>query len=203
MQSIEAGVASVDACRITRCGYTGEDGFEISIPSIKVEDVASTLLQDEAVKLAGLGARDSLRLEAGLCLYGSDITAQTSPNQAGLMWLVAKSRRERMDFAGAQHIQTQLKTGVKTKRVGLISPAGPPARHDTQIYSDPALTPIGTVTSGCPSPSLKTNVSMGYVPTEFSSMGTKLFFKIRDKMYEAIVTKMPFVKTNYYVKPKK
>lgn len=203
MQSIQAGVASVDACRITRCGYTGEDGFEISIPSIKVEDVASALLQDETVRLAGLGARDSLRLEAGLCLYGSDITAHTTPNQAGLMWLVPKSRRERMDFAGAQQILTQLKTGTTTKRVGLISPTGPPARHDTHIYSDPALAPIGTITSGCPSPTLKTNVSMGYVPTALSSMGTKLFYKIREKMYEAIVTKMPFVKTNYYIKPKK
>lgn len=202
MQSTKATVAGVETCRITRCGYTGEDGFEISIPSIKSEDVANALLNENPIKLAGLGARDSLRLEAGLCLYGNDITTTTTPAEAVLMWLIAKTRRERMDYQGAETIQAQIKAGLKRKRVGLIAPTGPPARHGTEIFCEGSNTPIGTVTSGCPSPTLKTNIAMGYVPTEYAAAGTNLLFKIRDKMYNAVVTKMPFVKTNYYVKPK-
>lgn len=118
------------------------------------------------------------------------------------MWLVSKSRREKLNYPGAQEIQAQVKAGLKMKRIGLIGPSGPPARHDTEIFAEQNSTPIGNVTSGCPSPTLKTNIAMGYVPAEYSTPGTKLFCKIRDKMYESVVTKMPFVKTNYYVKPK-
>ncbi|KAF2900624.1 hypothetical protein ILUMI_05563 [Ignelater luminosus] len=202
MTSVPCSVAGVTACRITRCGYTGEDGFEISVPAFKTGDVANELLNGGVTKLAGLGARDSLRLEAGLCLYGNDITAETTPVEAGLTWLVAKRRREVKDFPGADIIVKQIKEGVSRKRIGLVSSSGPPARHDAAIFNEDGSQQIGIVTSGCPGPSLGKNVAMGYVPTEFSKVGAKLNLKIREKLYEAVVTKMPFVKANYYTKPK-
>lgn len=202
MNSTTAKIADVGTCRITRCGYTGEDGFEISIPSIKSPDITLQLLKDDSVKLAGLGARDSLRLEAGLCLYGNDITETTTPVEANLTWLVSKIRRERKDFPGAEAVIKQIKEGVTRKRVGFVSEAGPPARHDALIYNEEENKQIGVVTSGCPGPSLGKNVAMGYVTSEFSKIGTKLKLKIRDKLYNAVVTKMPFVKAHYYNKPK-
>ncbi|XP_018323584.1 aminomethyltransferase, mitochondrial [Agrilus planipennis] len=203
MQSTTATVAGCGLCRVTRCGYTGEDGFEISIPSFTTVDVAKELVKNDSVKLAGLGARDSLRLEAGLCLYGNDITEDTTPIEAGLTWLVSKSRRERGDFPGAEIIVKQIKEGVTRKRVGLVIKAGgPPARHDAPILSRDGLEELGVVTSGCPAPSLGVNIAMGYVPTEYSKVGTRVCLKVRDKVYEAEVTKMPFVKSNYYSKPK-
>lgn len=202
MTTIEAEVAGIRDCRITRCGYTGEDGFEISIPADKGSFVAEALLDSKAgnVKLAGLGARDSLRLEAGLCLYGSDIDETTSPIEAGLAWLVAKRRRAEADFPGAQTILNQLKNGCSRRRVGVTMTAGPPARHGIEIFSNDQK--IGEVTSGCPSPSLGVNIAMGYVKEEFKKPGTKVDLKIRDKSYSAEISKMPFVPSNYYQKPK-
>lgn len=202
MTSTVASVAGVQGCRITRCGYTGEDGFEISIPAILSMEVSREILKDERVKLAGLGARDTLRLEAGLCLYGSDITEKTTPVQAGLTWLVDKTRRERKDFPGAEAIVKEIKEGSKTKRVGLISEGGPPARHDAVIADSTGSKDVGTVTSGCPAPSLSKNVAMGYVQTEYSKPGTELSLKIRGKIYKAVVAKMPFLPAKYYNKPK-
>lgn len=202
MNTIEADVAGVADCRITRCGYTGEDGFEISIPANKGSFVAEALLDSKAgnVKLAGLGARDSLRLEAGLCLYGSDIDETISPIEAGLAWLVAKRRRAEKDFPGAEIILNQLKNGVTRRRVG-IKLIGPPARHGVEVHADGHK--IGEITSGCPSPTLgNVNVAMGYVNEEFKKPGTKVDLKIRDKLYSAEISKMPFVPSNYYQKPK-
>lgn len=119
------------AYRITRCGYTGEDGFEISMPAKDGVKIAKELLNNESVKLAGLGARDSLRLEAGLCLYGNDITPETTPIDAALTWLVAKRRRTTADFPGAETILKQIKEGSLKKRIGVVSESGPPARHGT------------------------------------------------------------------------
>lgn len=207
MSSAIASVAGVDTCRITRCGYTGEDGFELSFPAFKSEDLAQAILDvgnGEIVKLAGLAARDSLRLEAGLCLYGNDIDEKTSPAEAGLMWLISKRRKESYDYPGADALNEQIKLGLKRKRVGLVSEHDtPPARSGTPIFleSDPKQS-IGVVTSGCPSPSVGKNIAMGYLPPDFAKVNTELLYKIRNKYYKAVVTKMPFVKANYYIKPK-
>ncbi|KAM7359163.1 aminomethyltransferase, mitochondrial [Cochliomyia hominivorax] len=205
MNTTMAEVAGVANCRITRCGYTGEDGVEISIPSNKVEHVTEALLQQtkQQVKLAGLGARDSLRLEAGLCLYGSDIDATTTPIEGALAWLVAKRRRAEENFPGAAIINRQLKSGVERRRIG-IKPTGtgkpPPARAGVEIHKDNEK--VGVITSGCPSPSLGFNIAMGYIKEQFKQAGCAVQLKIRDRFYDAEVAKMPFIKTNYYLKPK-
>ncbi|KAL3271010.1 hypothetical protein HHI36_021511 [Cryptolaemus montrouzieri] len=201
MTSTIGKIGNVERCRITRCGYTGEDGFEISMPTQRQVELTELLLEQEDVKMAGLGARDSLRLEAGLCLYGSDIDQTTTPVEAALTWLVAKSRRQAADFPGANVILEHIKTGCGRKRVGITSHSGPPARHGSKIL-DENQKELGEVTSGCPGPSLGKNVAMGYVSTENSKVGTKVLLKIRDKLYEGVVTKMPFVPSRYYVKAK-
>ncbi|KAK9880646.1 hypothetical protein WA026_011885 [Henosepilachna vigintioctopunctata] len=201
MTSTIGRVGNVENCRITRCGYTGEDGFEISMPAERQREVAETLLRDENVKMAGLGARDTLRLEAGLCLYGSDMDQSTTPVEAALTWLVSKSRREKQNFPGAQTIIDQIKNGCLRKRVGIISEAGPPARYGTKIVNE-NNEQIGDITSGCPAPTLGKNISMGYIQTENSKIGTKISLRIRDKLYNGVVTKMPFVVSHYYNKPK-
>lgn len=200
MTTTEAEIVGVKKCRITRCGYTGEDGFEISVPSESIETVTEELLQQENVKLAGLGARDSLRLEAGLCLYGSDIDNNTTPIEAGLTWLVAKPRRVEGNFPGAEVINSQIKNGTSTKRVGLRMPSGPPARSGVEILHGDKK--IGNITSGCPSPSLGGNVGMGYVETAHMKSGTKVNVNIRGKLFPAEISKMPFLPSHYYSKPK-
>lgn len=207
MASTVSTVAGIESCRITRCGYTGEDGFEISFPAFKSNDLADAILSvnnGDTVKLAGLAARDSLRLEAGLCLYGNDIDETTTPAEAGLMWLISKRRKEAYDYPGADTLNEQIKLGLKRKRVGLISEADtPPARSGTPIFLESdQKNSVGVVTSGCPSPTVGKNIAMGYLPPNLTKINTELLFKIRNKYYKAIVTKMPFVKTNYYVKPK-
>ncbi|RWS27932.1 aminomethyltransferase-like isoform X1 [Leptotrombidium deliense] len=194
-------------CRITRCGYTGEDGFEISIPNDKVVEVVETLLAstESKVSLAGLGARDSLRLEAGLCLYGNDIDENTTPVEAALTWTIGKARRQRADFKGASIILKQLKESPPTKkRVGLRAiSGGAPARSKVKVIHHESKQEIGTVTSGCPSPSLKQNIAMAYVSTEASKIGTKVICEIRGKHHEYEVTKMPFIPSKYFMPPKK
>jgi len=201
MQTTETEVAGVN-CRVTRCGYTGEDGFEISIPADKGVHIAEALLDipNGNVKLAGLGARDSLRLEAGLCLYGSDIDSTISPVEAALTWLVPTRRRAERSFPGAMEIVKKMTEGVSKRRVGFRMSSGPPARHGSEIFFEGQK--IGEITSGCPSPSLGGNVAMGYVEEAHKKIGTKVALKIRDKMYPAEIAKMPFVKANYYQKPK-
>lgn len=180
----------------------GEDGFEISIPAEKGPHIAEALLNTKigTVRMAGLGARDSLRLEAGLCLYGSDIDTTTTPIEAALAWLVAKRRRTEGNFPGAETILKQLKEGCTRRRVGFRMINGPPARHGTQIFIDNMV--VGEITSGCPSPSLGGNVAMGFIKEGHKKVGTKVELKIRDKLYGAEVAKMPFVTSNYYQKPK-
>lgn len=201
MTTSVATVCGVPNCRITRCGYTGEDGVEVSVPPEAAEDIVSKLLRAStgALKLAGLGARDSLRLEAGLCLYGNDMDENVNPVEASLAWLIGKRRRAAADFPGAGQILHQLKTSEGGKRrVGFIS-KGPPARGHTPIYSKDGQL-IGEVTSGCPSPSLGVNVSMGYVERAYVKAGTPVQFEIRKKLVDAQVSKMPFVPTNYFVR---
>lgn len=176
--------------------------MEISIPGDKAALIAEALLNSTQAKvqLAGLGARDSLRLEAGLCLYGNDIDQQTTPIEAGLAWLVAKRRRAEANFPGASTILNQLKNGCDRRRVGIRLEKGPAARHGVQIFSGDK--PIGVVTSGCPSPSLGGNVAMGYVANDYKAIGTTVDLKIRDKIFKAVISKMPFTPAHYYQKPK-
>lgn len=202
MQTAFTEIAGVTECRVTRCGYTGEDGFEISVPADKSAHVAEALLNTKSgdVKLAGLGARDSLRLEAGLCLYGSDIDTKTTPIEGALAWLVAKRRRTEANFPGAQVVLKQLKESCAKRRVGFRMTSGPPARHGTLIVVNGET--VGEITSGCPSPSLGGSVAMGYISEAYKKVGTKVELKIRDKLFASEVTKMPFVTSNYYQKPK-
>lgn len=200
MTTSVAKVCGVPNCRITRCGYTGEDGVEVSVPPEAASDIVEKLLASSQgkLKLAGLGARDSLRLEAGLCLYGNDMDESINPIEASLAWLVAKRRRAAADFPGADRILKELASPSGRRRVGFLS-RGPPARSHTPIFSKDKQ--IGEVTSGCPSPSLPgVNVSMGYVDREFMKAGTNVQFEIRKKRVDAQVAKMPFVPTKYYLK---
>ncbi|KAM6470792.1 aminomethyltransferase, mitochondrial [Liasis olivaceus] len=196
MSSAMMVVFGVPGCRVTRCGYTGEDGVEISVPASQAVELAELLLRDSSVWLAGLAARDSLRLEAGLCLYGNDIDENTTPVEASLVWTLGKRRRVAMDFPGASTILAQIKQKPKKKRVGLTS-TGPPIRQHVPILS-PEGKAIGEVTSGCPSPCLQKNIAMGYVDSEYSKLNTALTVEVRKKNYPALVTKMPFTPTHYY-----
>ncbi|XP_051874049.1 aminomethyltransferase, mitochondrial [Pristis pectinata] len=196
MWSAMMTVFGVKGCRVTRCGYTGEDGFEISVPIEHTVELAESLLKNNEVKLAGLGARDSLRLEAGLCLYGNDIDETTTPVEASLLWTIGKRRRAAADFPGAAIVLRQIKEKTRRKRVGLTS-TGPPVRQHTPILNLDGKV-IGEVTSGCPSPCLKQNIAMGYVDTEYSKLGTPIKVEVRKKIVDAVVAKMPFVPTKYY-----
>ena len=201
MGTLESSVFKVPNCRITRCGYTGEDGVEISVPLEHADDLASKLINFQngnVCKLAGLGARDTLRLEAGLCLYGNDIDDTKTPVEAGLAWLIHKKRREQKNFPGADVILKQLSEKPSIKRVGLQmkNDAGPSARQHMKIFDD--KNEIGEVTSGALSPSIKKNISMGYVLTKASKPGTKVLVEIRNKKHEAEIVKLPFVPTRYF-----
>ncbi|XP_060597127.1 aminomethyltransferase, mitochondrial-like [Ruditapes philippinarum] len=199
MTTRSATVFGIDDCRVTRCGYTGEDGVEISVATERAAELAQHMLNSKDVdcRLTGLGARDSLRLEAGLCLYGNDIDENTTPIEATLAWTIGKRRKEEGGFPGADIILKQIKDKPKQRRVGFTS-SGPPARGGTEIYDESGEKVIGKVTSGCPSPTLKKNVAMGYVEPAFFKPGTKVKFLVRKKMVDATVTKMPFVPTNYF-----
>uniref|UniRef100_A0A5F5PNY2 Aminomethyltransferase n=2 Tax=Equus TaxID=9789 RepID=A0A5F5PNY2_HORSE len=197
MTSAVMEVFGVSGCRVTRCGYTGEDGVEISVPAVGAVRLATALLENPEVKLAGLAARDSLRLEAGLCLYGNDIDEHTTPVEGSLSWTLGKRRRAAMDFPGATVIVPQLKGKVQRRRVGLMCEGAPMRAHSPILSTEGTV--IGTVTSGCPSPCLKKNVAMGYVPCEYSRPGTPLLVEVRQKQQMAVVSKMPFVPTNYYI----
>ncbi|CAN1198453.1 Aminomethyltransferase, mitochondrial [Linum perenne] len=186
------------SCYLTRTGYTGEDGFEISVPSENAVDLAKALLEksEGKIRLTGLGARDSLRLEAGLCLYGNDMEQHITPVEAGLTWAIGKRRRAEGGFLGAEVILKQLEEGPKIRRVGLTS-SGPPPRSHSEIQ-DTNGTNIGEVTSGGFSPCLKKNISMGYVKSGLHKAGTTVKLVVRGKSYDGVVTKMPFVPTKYY-----
>ncbi|KAI3680516.1 hypothetical protein L6452_35287 [Arctium lappa] len=185
-------------CFLTRTGYTGEDGFEISVPSENAVDLAKAILEksEGKVRLTGLGARDSLRLEAGLCLYGNDMEQHITPVEAGLTWAIGKRRRAEGGFLGAEVILKQIADGPSIRRVGLFS-AGPPARSHSEIQNENGEN-IGEVTSGGFSPCLKKNIAMGYVKSGLHKPGTKVKIAIRGKTYEGSITKMPFVATKYY-----
>ena len=187
----------------TIAGYTGEDGFEISVPNGDAVSLARALLSGggtkdaSAVRLCGLGARDSLRLEAGLCLYGNDLNEDITPVEAGLTWTIGKRRRDACDFLGGEVIKRQLADGVSIRRVGLVAGGAPPRQHADILLPD-GETRVGEVSSGAFSPCLGKNVAMGYVPKEHAKAGTQLKVSVRGKLADATVTKMPFVANNYY-----
>ena len=184
-------------CFVTRSGYTGEDGYEISVAASDAEKLARRLLAEEEVLPAGLGARDSLRLEAGLCLYGHDIDETTTPVEAGLSWVVGKRRREEGGFPGHQIILDQLKTGAAKKRVGLKPDGRAPARDSTPVENADGEV-IGEVTSGGYGPSVEGPISMGYVKTEYASPGTPVNLRVRGKALPGSVVELPFVERRYY-----
>ena len=194
---------------ISRGGYTGEDGFEISLPPDSTIPITESILKiggQERLRLAGLGARDSLRLEAGMCLYGHDLDDTTTPVEAGLSWVISKNRRASGGFHGDEIILQQLKTpktggtSVQRRRVGLVI-QGAPAREGAEIMAettDGQHEAIGKVTSGCPSPTLGKNIAMGYVKSGFHKAGTELGVLVRGKRRKAEVVKMPFVASKYW-----
>ncbi len=181
--------------RVSRLGYTGEDGFEISMPAEAAPGIARLLLDHEAVEAAGLGARDSLRLEAGLCLYGNDIDEGTSPIEAGLIWAIQKRRREDGGFPGAARIQAGIADGPARRLIGIRPDTRAPARAGTEIAVDG--TPVGAVTSGGFGPTVEGPVSMGYVAAAHAAPGTRLDLIIRGKAVPATVVALPFVAHNY------
>ncbi|MDF1791934.1 MAG: glycine cleavage system aminomethyltransferase GcvT [Thalassobaculaceae bacterium] len=183
-------------CFVTRSGYTGEDGYEISVPADGADALARKLLEHADVEAIGLGARDSLRLEAGLCLYGHDIDTTTSPVEAALTWSIGKRRREEGGFPGAARIQKEIAEGTTRKRVGLRPEGRAPAREGTEIV-DADGTPVGRVTSGGFGPSVEGPVAMGYVARDHAAIGTSLSLMVRGKPLPATVVKMPFVTPGY------
>ncbi|MEL7257286.1 MAG: glycine cleavage T C-terminal barrel domain-containing protein, partial [Pseudomonadota bacterium] len=204
MKFLDTGIFTSDFGElwISRSGYTGEDGYEISVPEDQADAFARALLAHDVVEPIGLGARDSLRLEAGLCLYGQDIDTSTTPVEAGLTWAIQKSRRAEGKraggFPGADVILGQMSNGVARCRVGLRPEGRAPMRHGTAIFgSEDAKKPIGHVTSGAFGPTIEAPMSMGYVAASHSAPDTKLFGEVRGKRMPVKVAAMPFTPANF------
>jgi len=194
-------LADID-CFVSRSGYTGEDGFEISVPAEQAEQLARMLLASEDVLPIGLGARDSLRLEAGLCLYGHDIDTTTTPVEGALEWSIQKSRRHggarAGGFAGADKILDQLEKGTPRRRVGLRPEGRAPVREGAPLFADSASSEqIGAVTSGGFGPSLNAPVAMGYLPSSHAAPGSSVFAELRGQRLPLRVAAMPFVPNTY------
>jgi aminomethyltransferase len=204
MRFMDAGLHRIGGidCLVSRSGYTGEDGFEISVPADKAETLAAALLGSSEVLPIGLGARDSLRLEAGLCLYGHDIDTTTTPVEAGLAWSIQRSRRgvgqRPGGFLGADVILEQFARGVSRCRVGLKPEGRAPVREGAKLFADDTSPdPIGVVTSGGFGPSAGAPVAMGYVPATHPADGTRLFAEVRGQRLAVRVKDLPFVPHNY------
>jgi len=184
------------SCHVSRSGYTGEDGFEISVADADAVALARLLLADPAVQPIGLGARDSLRLEAGLCLYGHDIDETTSPVEAALVWSMQKRRRAEGGFPGAARIQAELRDGPKRVRVGMRPDGRAPAREGTEVQSASGEK-IGVITSGGFGPTVNGPVAMGYVATAHAEVGTPVQLVVRGKAMPATIGAMPFAAHRY------
>ncbi|MBB4572943.1 glycine cleavage system aminomethyltransferase GcvT [Rhizobium lentis] len=190
------------SCLVSRSGYSGEDGFEISVPVDKAEDVTMRLLEHPDVQAIGLGARDSLRLEAGLCLYGNDIDTTTSPVEAALEWAMQKARRaggaRAGGFPGSGRILSELENGAVRRRVGLKPEGKAPVRGHARLYADAeGQTEIGEVTSGGFGPSVDGPVAMGYVPVSHAAAGTLIYAEVRGKYLPVTVSALPFITPTY------
>lgn len=196
MSSMETTIRGI-TCRVSRLGYTGEDGFELSMANEHADVIARLLLADKRCAPVGLGARDSLRLEAGLCLYGNDIDQNTSPVEAGLQWAIPKRRRVSGGFPGDEIIMRQLEVGTDRMRVGIQVDGKVPARQGT-LVCDLAGQEVGSITSGCFGPTANAPVAMGYVAAALAQPGTQLILTIRGKQHPATVSKLPFVPHRYY-----
>ena len=200
MQFASLRLLGVD-CYVSRSGYTGEDGFEISVPAENAERLARSLLAEVEVQAIGLGARDSLRLEAGLCLYGHDRNTETTPIEASLLWAISKARRadgaRAGGFPGADRIFTQQQTGVSRKRVGLLPQERTPVREGAEIV-DAQGTVIGSVCSGGFGPTLGGPLAMGYLDSAFAALDTEVSALVRGKKVPLRVSKMPFVPQRYF-----
>lgn len=189
-------------CIVSRSGYSGEDGYEISVPDAKAEDLAKALLAIDDVEAIGLGARDSLRLEAGLCLYGNDIDTGTTPVEAALEWAMQKARRtggaRTGGFPGAHRILDELETGASRRRVGLKPDGKAPVRGHTKLYADEqGGTELGEVTSGGFGPTVEGPVAMGYLPLSHSKNGTTVYAEVRGKYLPVTVSALPFITPTY------
>jgi len=189
-------------CIVSRTGYSGEDGYEISVPAEKAAELAEALLAMDEVEPIGLGARDSLRLEAGLCLYGNDIDTATTPVEAALEWAMQKARRtggaRQGGFPGADVILTQLDGGASRRRVGLKADGKAPVRGHSKLFADAeGKTLIGEVTSGGFGPSVEGPVAMGYLPTAYAATGTVVYAEVRGKFLPMTVATLPFVTPTY------
>ena len=196
MTAVAINIDGVD-CYVSRSGYTGEDGFEISVSGPQAEALARLLLAQAEVEAIGLGARDSLRLEAGLCLHGHDIDTTTTPVEAGLSWSIQKRRREEGGFPGAAVIQTQLRDGPARKRVGILPEGRAPARKGTSVL-DADGAAIGAITSGGFGPSFGGPLAMGYVAAPHAKIDSPLGLVVRTKTLPAHVARMPFVSARYH-----
>ena len=204
MRFMDAGPLRImeQDCFVSRSGYTGEDGFEISVPAAAAEDLANALLDDAQVMPIGLGARDSLRLEAGLCLYGNDLDITTTPVEAALEWSMQKSRRtggaRAGGFPGAARILGELEGGATRRRVGLLTEGRAPVRSGALLFAtENSAEPIGTVTSGGFGPSANAPVAMGYLPHAHAATGTRVFAELRGQRLPMRVAAMPFVPHSY------
>ena len=196
---MSAAAAQFDGCEclISRSGYTGEDGYEISLAAADALPVAEALLEQDEVLPIGLGARDSLRLEAGLCLWGHDIDETTTPVEADLAWTIGKRRRAEGGFPGAAIVLRQLAEGAPRRRVGIRPDGRAPARQGT-VIADAAGNPVGAVTSGGFGPSVGGPIAMGYVERAHAAVGTALSLVVRDIPRPARIAPLPFVPTRYY-----
>ncbi|HEY4204535.1 MAG TPA: glycine cleavage system aminomethyltransferase GcvT [Xanthobacteraceae bacterium] len=204
MRFMDAGPRKVMGldCFVSRSGYTGEDGFEISVPAADAEKLANALLADDAVAPIGLGARDSLRLEAGLCLYGHDIDTTTTPVEADLVWSIQKSRRSggarAGGFPGADKILAHIDNGTARRRVGLKPEGRAPVRDGAQLFADASSSePLGSVTSGSFGPSINGPIAMGYLPTANAATGGTVFAEVRGQRLPLRISNLPFVPHSY------
>ena len=204
MRFMDSGPHEVDGldCFVSRSGYTGEDGFEISVPAGDAERLVKKLLENDDVRPIGLGARDSLRLEAGLCLYGHDLDTTTTPVEGALEWSIQKSRREggarAGGFFGADKILAQLENGAPRRRVGLKAEGRAPVREGAALFADStSIESVGSVTSGGFGPSLNAPVAMGYLPASLAAPGTQVFAEVRGQRLPLKVAATPFVPNTY------
>jgi aminomethyltransferase len=184
-------------CLVSRSGYSGEDGFEISVNARDAETLARKILQFDEVKMAGLGARDTLRLEAGLCLYGNDIDEKTTPVEANISWVIPKRRVEEANFIGADKIVSQIKNGAPKKLIAIEIDGRAPVRAHSKII-DENEQEIGEVTSGGFSPTLGKPIALAYVKIEFAKIDSRLDFLVRGKKIKGTVRELPFVEHKYY-----
>lgn len=190
---------------VSRCGYTGEDGFEVSMPNRNAEFFMNALLEPTDIEhgkplaeCVGLGARDSLRLEAGLCLYGHDISEDVSPVEGMLLWTISKRRREEGGFLGYDTVKRHIEEGVSRKRCGFVVDGKLPVREGAELWTKDLSTRVGVVTSGVPGPTFEKPVGMAYCDVPHNKFKTELVAKVRNKEIPVMVRKMPFVPSNYH-----